>query len=117
MSDQARRKKPVVEDWHPADVLAALRKQNWSLRQLGFANGLNGRTINTALQRPYPRAERIIADALGIHPKVIWPTRYNEDGTTNRVVKRPVMNGPKGHVSANPIPITHACNPQAARAE
>jgi len=31
--------------------------------------------------RSYPLNEKRIADALGLHPKEIWPSRYNEDGT------------------------------------
>jgi Ner family transcriptional regulator len=85
MTTTAVRKKPVVEDWHPADIVAALRKKQWSLQQLAAVNGYRSRTaIAHALHRPYPKAEGIIAEALGVEPKEIWPTRYNADGTTNR---------------------------------
>lgn len=33
-----------------------------------------------ALKHPWPRAERIIADALGRAPQAIWPSRYHPDG-------------------------------------
>lgn len=116
MSNQAIQKKPVGQDWHPADVIASLRKLNWSLRQLAFANGLQGKTLNVALTKPYPRAEAIIADALGLQPKVIWPSRYNADGTSNRSAQRPVMNGPKnGHSSVKDTGVSHTRNLQAAR--
>jgi len=32
--------------------------------------------VKEALNRPYPKAERIIAAAIGIAPEVIWPERY-----------------------------------------
>lgn len=85
MTTAAARKKPAPQDWHPADVIAALRKAGWSLQQLAFVHGYTSRTaIAHALHRPYPKAEGIIADALDMKPQAIWPSRYNADGTTNR---------------------------------
>lgn len=85
MRTTAAQKKPVPQDWHPADVIAAVRKAGWSMRQLAFANGYESSTaIAHALRRAYPKAERIIAEALGIQPQEIWPSRYNADGTPNR---------------------------------
>jgi Ner family transcriptional regulator len=34
-----------------------------------------------ALRRPWPKAEKIIADYIGTTPQAIWPSRYNEDGS------------------------------------
>src|SRR5689334_329296 len=85
MSHPVPQKKPVeVVDWHPADVIAALRKVGWSLRQLSLDNGLDGKTVAHALHKPYPKAERIIADALGVRPEAIWPSRYDSRGVPNR---------------------------------
>jgi Ner family transcriptional regulator len=78
-------KKPAPSDWHPADVIAAIRKAGWSLQQLAFAHGYTSRTaLANALHKPYPKAEAIIAGTLGVPPQTIWPSRYNTDGTTNR---------------------------------
>lgn len=75
-------KKASPEDWHPADVLAALHKAGWTLRGLAASHGLtNSSTLSAAMVRSYPLNERRIADALGLHPKDIWPSRYFEDGT------------------------------------
>ncbi|ULU26631.1 helix-turn-helix domain-containing protein [Dyella terrae] len=85
MTTSAVRKKPAPQDWHPADIVAALRKAGWSLVQLAVANGYKSRTaIAHAMHRPYPKAERIIASALDMQPQDVWPTRYNADGTSNR---------------------------------
>lgn len=85
MSSTTAQKKPVVQDWHPADVVAALRKKGWSLQQLAKENGYAGRSaLSSALAQPYPKAEAIIAKALDLAPQEIWPTRYNADGTSNR---------------------------------
>lgn len=85
MSLPTTQKKPVKEDWHRADVIAALRKKSWSLQQLALAHGYNQRSsLSKALGSPSPKGEKIIADALGLLPQDIWPSRYNTDGTPNR---------------------------------
>lgn len=71
---------PVVEDWHPADVLAALKKRGHSLAGLSVANGYHPTAAGKALKQPWPAVERILADALGLAPQAIWPSRYDGDG-------------------------------------
>lgn len=72
-------------DWHNAKIIAELRMQaQKSLRQLSEENELSPNTLAQALQRPYPKAERIIAAAIGVSPQTIWPSRYNTDGSTSR---------------------------------
>lgn len=85
MSTSSAQKKPVISDWHPADILAGLHKKGWSLQQLALDNGYKGRSaLSKALAEPYPKAEAIIAKELGVEPQEIWPSRYNADGTSNR---------------------------------
>lgn len=62
--------------WHRADVIAELRKKGLSLSGLGRVNSLSPYTLKNALDKPYRRGEQIIADALGVEPKAIWPERY-----------------------------------------
>lgn len=82
MTTQAVKKTSHQNDWHPADVVAALRKAGLSLSGLAQAYGLSSSSaFSVALVRSYPICEQRIADALGIHPMVIWPSRYNADGT------------------------------------
>ena len=77
MSEPVEQKKPAMEDWHRADIIAELHKRGWSMRQLSFANGYsNGCALKTALDRPWPKGERMIAEALGLSPEEIWPSRY-----------------------------------------
>jgi Ner family transcriptional regulator len=63
-------------DWHPADVIAALRKEGLSLRQLAHANGYSH--IQRVLSSPWLAAEQIVARALGCAPQEIWPSRYRD---------------------------------------
>lgn len=62
-------------DWHAADIVAALRKRGWSLRRLSIAHGYAPNTISQAIHRPWPKGERVIADAIGVRAEDIWPSR------------------------------------------
>lgn len=77
--ESTRRKKAVHEDWRPADVTAELRKAGWSMRQLSFHHGRSEGVVRSALRTQYPRAERFIADALGVEPWDLWPSRYDDE--------------------------------------
>jgi Ner family transcriptional regulator len=76
-------KKASQEDWHPADVKAALHKKGITLSSIAEKYGLasGSSTLSSALTRSMPANEKRIADELGVHPMVIWPSRYNPDGT------------------------------------
>lgn len=74
-------KKTASKDWHRADIIAAVRKTGTNLSKLARDNHLFHTALNNALNRPYPRYERIIAEHLGLKPQDIWPSRYHEDGT------------------------------------
>lgn len=65
-----------TRDWEPEDVVAGLHKRGTSLRKLSKANGYHPVVLYKALRRRFPAAERIIAKALRISPKRIWPSRY-----------------------------------------
>jgi Ner family transcriptional regulator len=71
---------PDLTDWHPADVLAALKKRGHSLAGLSVANGYHPTAAGKALKQPWPAMERLIAAAIGVAPQAIWPTRYDGDG-------------------------------------
>ncbi|EDR1382532.1 transcriptional regulator [Salmonella enterica subsp. diarizonae serovar 61:r:z53] len=66
-------------DWHPADIVAGLRKKGTSLAAVSRKAKLASSTLANALIRPWPRGEKIIADALEISPEIIWPSRYFDD--------------------------------------
>ncbi len=70
-------KKNAPMDWHQADIGAALKKRGTNMSALSEANGYSRNGLRNALYRPYPKAERIIAKAIGVEPKDIWPTRYS----------------------------------------
>ncbi|MCR6661867.1 MAG: helix-turn-helix domain-containing protein [Luteimonas sp.] len=90
-------KKASLQDWQPFEVVAALRARKLSLRQLAKLNGYgNENSLTTALHRPYPLAEGIIAEALDMAAPEIWPSRYGADGRPNRGVAGPKPMLPTG---------------------
>ncbi len=66
----------MQQDWHPADIIAALKKRGTSLAAVSRNAGLASSTLTNALNRRWPKGERLIAEALGIAPEQIWPSRY-----------------------------------------
>lgn len=72
-------KSPIQQDWHPADIIAALKKRGTSLAALSRASGLASSTLNNALSRSWPKGEKLIAEALNVPPQLIWPSRYYDE--------------------------------------
>jgi Ner family transcriptional regulator len=81
-------------DWHPADVLAALKKRGLSLAGLSMAHGYHPTAAGKALRRPWPAMEAIIAAELGVPPQRLWPSRYDAGG---RTLPRKPQSPPRGH--------------------
>ncbi|EOA1825146.1 helix-turn-helix domain-containing protein [Lonsdalea quercina] len=69
-------------DWHPADIIAALRKKGTTLAALSRSVGLSSSTLANVLSRPWPKGEWIVATALDVHPAEIWPSRYFDSSGT-----------------------------------
>lgn len=81
-------KKTAEQDWHRADILAELRKKGWSLRSLAIEGKVSYNTLKSALDKPYPKMERLIANAIGVAPEIIWAGRNAERIERNR---RPIL--------------------------
>ncbi|MFS2221303.1 helix-turn-helix domain-containing protein [Pantoea sp. B65] len=79
------------KDWHPADIIAALRKRGTSLAAVSRQAGLSSSTLANALTRPWPKGEWLIAEAITIHPAVIWPSRYYDQDTQELIDRKKLM--------------------------
>jgi Ner family transcriptional regulator len=79
-STSPKSKPEDTEDWHPADVLAALKKRGHNLAGLSVANGYHPTAAGKALKQPWPAVERLLADAIGVPAQRIWPSRYDAEG-------------------------------------
>ncbi|CDH05020.1 DNA-binding protein Ner [Xenorhabdus bovienii str. oregonense] len=67
----------ISHDWHRIDIVAAIHKAGFTMRELSTAAGLAPDTLKNALARSYPKGEQIIAGVLGTTPEHIWPSRYS----------------------------------------
>ncbi|CAQ86007.1 MULTISPECIES: helix-turn-helix domain-containing protein [Photorhabdus] len=75
------------KDWHPADIIAALKKQGTTLSAVSRKAGLASSTLSNALHRQWPKGEAIIATKLGLSPSEIWPSRYQKKtNSANRLL-------------------------------
>jgi len=79
-------------DWHSADIIAALKKKGITLAKLSRQSGFSSSTLHNTLIRPWTKGEHIIANAIGIPPETIWPSRYI-DNLTRKPIKR-VLRSP-----------------------
>ncbi|MBU2967090.1 helix-turn-helix transcriptional regulator [Amphritea sp. 2_MG-2023] len=69
----------LKQDWHPADIKAAIEKKGTTLAELARQHGYNRPTsFYNALKIRYPKVERIIAAFLEVEPEEIWPSRYEK---------------------------------------
>ena len=66
----------MQQDWHPADIIAALKKRGTSLAEVSRNSGLASSTLANALTRRWPKGERLIAEALDVAPEKTGPSRY-----------------------------------------
>lgn len=74
-------KKASQKDWTPGRVKMELHDAGMTLAGIAEAAGLtSSSSLSAAFTRSSPAAEKRIAEALGIHPKDIWPSRYFPDG-------------------------------------
>lgn len=78
MSVLEKTKKTAEQDWHRADILAELKKNGWSLRSLAKEGQVSYNTLKTVLDKSYPKMERLVANAIGVPPEVIWAGRFAE---------------------------------------
>jgi Ner family transcriptional regulator len=61
----------VRNDWHQADIIAALRKRGTTLAAVSREAELSSSTLANTLSRPWPKNEWIIANYLEVHPSEI----------------------------------------------
>lgn len=63
-------------DWHPEIIKAELHRRGITLRSLSVEAGYKADSLKSVLRVPCVRYEQIVANALGITPESIWPSRY-----------------------------------------
>lgn len=68
----------TAKDWDQQEVLFAVRKRSSSFPKLAREAGYdNPRALYVIFYRKNaPKAQKIVADFLGLPPEAIWPSRY-----------------------------------------
>jgi Ner family transcriptional regulator len=75
---------PVSNNWHKADIKAALEKAGWTLRGLARHHSVTHASLAQAFRSSYPASERRIAAAIGVPASKIWPERYAQRSKRGR---------------------------------
>ena len=63
--------------------------QGSSMARVAADAGMQRQTLYQVFFRPYPKMEKLIADAVGLTPQELFVERYDEDGLPNRRKTRP----------------------------
>lgn len=68
-----------MQDWHPEDIKYGLRKRFGTLAKFAEDAGLSPSQVSSAIYgRTSAAVEAAIADALGVAPSEIWPSRFKD---------------------------------------
>lgn len=66
--------------WSNNKIVFELKeKTGLSFRQFSISQGYSPTALSQALYKKWPRAEQIIASAIGVEPCCIWPNRYHDN--------------------------------------
>lgn len=100
----AQKDATVAQDWHRADIIAGVRKAGWTLASLSLHHGYSKPTLRITLDRKWPKGQQLIADVIGVDPRTIWPSRYEQEHKTN-VAKTVVRAYRKNKQAASEPPV------------
>ena len=91
MSRKGRPPERILKDpkKRQAWVIYQISLQGRSLAEVARNAGVRRQTLYQAFHRFYPRMEKIIAEALDLEPKALWPERYDANGLPVRRLGRP----------------------------
>ncbi|EAN6190378.1 DNA-binding protein [Salmonella enterica] len=70
------RKEVPGHDWPPEIIKARLHMAGLSFRSVSVEAGYSKDSLKSVLRTPCRPYQQIIADALGVTPEEIWPSRY-----------------------------------------
>lgn len=76
------------EDWSVAKIKYELETRRLSLAGLSRDAGYSETAAGRALRTSWPALENIIANAVGVTPETIWPSRYVDGVPRSYVEKR-----------------------------
>lgn len=74
----SRKEEPGL-DWHPENIKAEIHKRGLTFRVLSLQAGYKKDSLKSVLRTPCKPYQEIVANALGVEPEDIWPSRYKTD--------------------------------------
>lgn len=66
--------------WDRHGILAAIKRRYGTLTRMAERFDADVRHVTVALRRPYPKAEKVISQALGVPAQELWPDRFDKAG-------------------------------------
>lgn len=73
----------MAMNWTKQRILFELRERGITASEIAGKAGISRFTIYGGLERPYPKVNDLIAEALGVPRQTIWPQFYDANG--NRI--------------------------------
>lgn len=70
-------------NWSKQKILFELRQRGLNAANVAAKARISRYTVYGGMERPYPKVNDLIAEALGVPRQVIWPQFYDADG--NRI--------------------------------
>ncbi len=64
--------------WTPKRLKIELLKRDTNLTQLAVDNDLSVSALRVALVKSFPKAEKVLADFLGVSVEELFPNRYQQ---------------------------------------
>lgn len=68
--------KKTPKNWHRSYIGARLKMKGTNTAKLSREHGYACDALKNAYVQKWPKAEQIIAKAIGVKPEDIWPERY-----------------------------------------
>ena len=75
-------------DIHPAFVKAGLEERGVTLTALALRHHKEASYFRAALQKPFPKAMRLLAKALKQRPHELWPSLFDENDEPIKRLRR-----------------------------
>lgn len=73
----------MATNWTKQRILFELRTRGVTASEIASKAGMSRFTIYGGLERPYPKVNELIAEAIGVPRQTIWPQFYDAEG--NRI--------------------------------
>lgn len=96
--------KELDTGWHPAEIICALKLKGESLASVGkrLTPALSRKTLSWALTKPHWRANKAIADFIGVPMCELWPQWFDEEGKL--ISTQPLRRPPPQRISRHTRP-------------